>query len=156
MAPGCPQPTPVPKAWKMHSCSSRCCPRDCCVPVEQGRGSSVGFLESPLVGCRDRWGWQWEPGCFSWCLLGREPARELPELLHRPQGCRGQEKFAFGPKKPPASFSSFHLSLPSFSQAFQEAHSQEPVSSQLTQVHTPPDSSPWGTISKQCTENWGN
>lgn len=42
----------------------------------------------------------------------------LPELLHRPQRWRGQEKFACRLKKPPASFSHCHPSLPSFSQVF--------------------------------------
>lgn len=66
------QPTALPKAWKMHSCSWLCCPRDCCVPVGRGRGSSAWVFGEPWCGLEAQVGWQWEPGCFSWYLLRRD------------------------------------------------------------------------------------
>lgn len=52
-------------------------------PSGMGEGRALpGFLESPIVGWRDRWGWQWEPGCFSWHLLGRDQPGSCLSCLH--------------------------------------------------------------------------
>lgn len=89
-------PHPVPEWPGVTNGPHRCPKRGKCIPVpapgtavsQWNREALPGFLESSVVAGRDRWGWQREPGCFSWCLLRRD----------QPGSCLGCPSCCTGPR----------------------------------------------------------
>lgn len=77
------------------------------VPVGEGRGSSAWVFGEPCCGLEAQMGMAVGARMFLLVTARKRLAWELPELpslLRRPQGGRGQEKFSLRLKEPPASF----------------------------------------------------